>query len=175
MKTNVRGMIEHNDIAITKIISAACRDFMAFRGFHNFEFKDGINSIVGGNASGKSSLIALIRQALSPQISSHRGSRWGGDFSGTSLVELKFMARGKTHYLRRVIQDSDHTTDLHLYIGEGEDGEVLANKIKGYQSPVSDSDAVLSSADCSSVSSSGSMTYTSPPPNIIIICVFWIF
>ena len=125
MKTNVRGMIEHNDIAITKIISAACRDFMAFRGFHNFEFKDGINSIVGGNASGKSSLIALIRQALSPQISSHRGSRWGGDYSGISLVELKFMARGKTHYLRRVIQDSDHTTDLHLYIGEGEDGEFL--------------------------------------------------
>lgn len=118
-------MIEHNDIAITKVLSAACRDFMAFRGYHNFEFKEGINSIVGGNASGKSSLIALIRQALSPHISSHRGSRWGGDYSGTSLVELKFLARGKTHYLRRVIESSDHTTDLHLYIGEGADIEFL--------------------------------------------------
>ena len=118
-------MIEHNDIAITRIISAACRDFMAFRGYHNFEFKDGINSIVGGNASGKSSLISLIRQALSPHISSHRGSRWGGDYAGTSLIELKFIARGKVHYLRRVVESSDHTTDLHLYIGEGADIEFL--------------------------------------------------
>ncbi|MDE0954730.1 MAG: AAA family ATPase, partial [Candidatus Poseidoniales archaeon] len=118
-------MIEHQTIPITKIVSAACRDFMAFSGLHNFEFNDGINSIVGGNASGKSSFVTLIKQALSPDTSHRSNEQWyPNNNSDQSLLELKFIADGKPHFLRRVIS-GDTTTDLHLYIGEGDGIEFL--------------------------------------------------
>lgn len=118
-------MIEHHTIPITKIVSAACRDFMAFDGLHNFEFDDGINSIIGGNASGKSSLITLIYQALTPGTSRKSNGLWyPNNNSDQSLLELKFIADDKPHFLRRVIS-GDTTTDLHLYIGEGDDAEFL--------------------------------------------------
>ncbi len=118
-------MIEHQKIPITKILSAACRDFMAFSGLHNFSFEDGINTIIGGNASGKTTLLSLITQALSPNTS----RRWNGQSypntdSSETLLELKFIADNKTHFLRRVIS-GDTTTDLHLYIGEDDDHEFL--------------------------------------------------
>ena len=118
-------MIEHQKIPITKIISAACRNFMAFSGLHNFEFKDGMNSIIGGNASGKSSLLTLIKQALSPETTlGYNGQRHANNTSEQSLLELKFIAANKLHFLRRVIS-GDNTTDLHLYIGDNEDTEFL--------------------------------------------------
>ena len=118
-------MIEHHKIPITKIISAACRNFMGFSGLHNFEFKDGINSIIGGNASGKSSLITLIKQALTPETSIiYNGQRHPNNTSEQSLLELKFIAANKPHFLRRVIS-GDNTTDLHLYIGEDDETEFL--------------------------------------------------
>lgn len=118
-------MIEHQTIPITKIVSAACRDFMAFSGLHNFEFTDGINSIIGGNASGKSSLITLIKQALSPDTGRRSNEQWyPNNNSDESLLELKFIADGKPHFLRRVMS-GDTTTDLHLYIGEGDETEFL--------------------------------------------------
>jgi Fe-S cluster assembly ATPase SufC len=118
-------MIEHQTIPITKIVSAACRDFMAFSGLHNFEFDDGINSIIGRNASGKSSLITLIYQALTPDTSSRSKGLWfPNNNSEHSLLELKFVANDKPHFLRRVMS-GDQTTDLHLYIGEGDDAEFL--------------------------------------------------
>lgn len=118
-------MIEHHTIPITKIVSAACRNFMAFSGLHNFEFDDGINSIIGGNASGKSSLITLIYQALTPDTSRRSNSQWyPNNNSDQSLLELKFIADDKPHFLRRVMS-GDTTTDLHLYIGEGDGAEFL--------------------------------------------------
>ena len=118
-------MIEHQTIPITKIVSAACRNFMAFSGLHNFEFDDGINSIIGGNASGKSSLITLISQALTPDTSRRSNPQWyPNNNSDQSLLELKFIADDKPHFLRRVMS-GDNTTDLHLYIGEGDGAEFL--------------------------------------------------
>ena len=48
-------MVEHETIPIQRIISVACRNFMAFDGLHTFNFDEGVNTIVGGNSSGKSS------------------------------------------------------------------------------------------------------------------------
>ena len=119
----VEIMIEHQKIPVTKIISIACRDFMAFSGVHTFEFDSGINSIIGGNASGKSSLISMITQTLSPETSKRWNKQWyPNNNSDQSLLEIKFIADGKTHYLRRVM-NGDNTTDLHLYIGEDGDEE----------------------------------------------------
>jgi energy-coupling factor transporter ATP-binding protein EcfA2 len=119
-------MKETQMIPITKLISAACRDFMAFRGAHSFEFKDGVNYIVGRNGEGKTSLVRLIIQALNPNIS--YDNTWGNYYSGreneSSLIELKFIADGKTHHIRRVLL-GDSTSDLHLYIGEGENTQFL--------------------------------------------------
>jgi len=131
-------MIEAKIIPITKIISAACRDFMAFRGAHSFEFKDGVNYIVGRNGEGKTSLVRLIIQALNPNIS--YDNTWGNYHSHSklnesSIIELKFIADDKIHHIRRVLL-GDSTSDLHLYIGEGEntqflrDGEALNYLIK---------------------------------------------
>ena len=124
-------MIEHHNIPITKIISAACRNFMAFRELHTFEFEDGINTIIGGNSSGKTSLISLITYALSPKEDRTWNGQWYPEKElNETLLELKFIAYGKTHFLRRVMM-GDTTTDLHLYIGEGvdtyflRDGEVV--------------------------------------------------
>ena len=123
--------IDHDSIPIQRIISVACRNFMAFDGLHTFEFNDGVNTIIGGNASGKSSLVTLISQVLSRRISSPWEGRWHANYSpGESLIEMKFIAGDKEHYLRRVML-GDTTTDLHLYVTEGKertfyrDGEVI--------------------------------------------------
>ena len=87
----VEIMIEHQKIPVTKIISIACRDFMAFSGVHTFEFDSGINSIIGGNASGKSSLISMITQTLSPETSKRWNKQWyPNNNSDQSLLEIKF-------------------------------------------------------------------------------------
>ncbi len=118
-------------IPVQRIISVACRNFMAFDGLHTFEFDSGVNTIIGGNSSGKSSLITLISQALSRSFSQTWAGRWNRNFdTNESLIEMKFIAGDKEHYLRRVLLGST-TTDLHLYIDdEGEqtfmrDGEVM--------------------------------------------------
>lgn len=123
--------IKRELIPIQKIISVACRDFMAFRGLHNFEFQDGINTIVGGSASGKTSLITVMIQCLSTERSRHWTKVWNPYISEKpSLLEMRFIADDKMHYIRRVMEN-DNTTDLHLYIGEGKnrlfyrDGEVI--------------------------------------------------
>ena len=131
-------MIESKIIPITKLISAGCRDFMAFRGAHTFEFKDGVNYIVGRNGEGKTSLVRLIIQALNPNIS--YDNTWGNyhihsEMNESSLIELKFIADDKIHHIRRVLLDGS-TSDLHLYIDEGEnmqflrDGQALNYLIK---------------------------------------------
>ncbi len=118
------------EIPIQRIISVACRNFMAFDGLHTFEFNEGVNTIVGGNSSGKTTLVNVILQAVSRSISQAWNSRWHGNFSQESLIEIKFIADDKEHYLRRVI-NGDTTTDLHLYIQNGtehifyRDGEVV--------------------------------------------------
>ena len=48
-------LVEDQSIPIQRIISVACRDFMAFDGLHTFEFYEGVNTLVGGNSSGKTS------------------------------------------------------------------------------------------------------------------------
>lgn len=130
----VKIMIEHQKIPVIKIISIGCRDFMAFSGVHTFEFDSGLNSIIGGNASGKSSLISMIAQTLSPEISKRWNEQWyPNNNSDQSLLEIKFIADGKTHYLRRVMS-GDTTTDLHLYIGEdGDEREFFRDsQVVGY-------------------------------------------
>lgn len=116
---------EERLIPVDKIVSAACKNYMAFDGLHRFEFKDGINTIIGGNASGKTSLVWMILQALSINDSHERIRSWNPyrNGHGTSLIELKFLAGGKEHYIRRVMQDHDHTTDIHLYVGNQEPRE----------------------------------------------------
>ena len=69
-------LIEDQSIPVQRIISLACRDFMAFDGLHTFEFDEGVNTIVGGNSSGKTSLITIISQALSRTFSLTWGGRW---------------------------------------------------------------------------------------------------
>jgi hypothetical protein len=120
-------LVGEKEISITKIISAACRNYMHFKGVHTIEFKDGINTIVGGNASGKSSILWMINQAISSERSSfwNRGVWGNGDHNRQTMLELRFIAGDKEHHLRRVIQSGDHTTDVHLYIGEGRDIEFL--------------------------------------------------
>jgi len=124
-------MIEHDTIPIQKIISVACRNFMAFEGLHTFEFDEGVNTIIGGNGSGKSSLVTIITQALSTDISQRWNGKWYPKYEPKeSLIEMKFIADDQEHYLRRVML-GDTTTDLHLYIGNGvgriflRDGEVV--------------------------------------------------
>ena len=124
--------IGNRSIPIQKIISIACRNYIAFEGLHIFEFEDGVNTIVGGNASGKSCLVSAILQSVSKDTVRRWNSGWTKQFSQKeSLIELKFIAGDKEHYLRRLIV-GDNTTDLHLYVGNGErrdfyrDGEVLS-------------------------------------------------
>ena len=124
-------MIEHDTIPIQKIISVACRNFMAFGGLHTFEFNEGVNTIIGSNGSGKSSLVTIITQALSTDISQRWNGKWYPKYEPKeSLIEMKFIADDQEHYLRRVML-GDTTTDLHLYIGNGvgriflRDGEVV--------------------------------------------------
>ena len=117
-------IVEHETIPIQKIISVACRNFMAFEDFRTFKFDEGVNTIIGGNASGKSSLVTVISQALSRTIT----APWNGGWtqrsnSKESLIEMKFLAGGKEHYLRRVML-GEATTDLHLYI-EDEDEDIF--------------------------------------------------
>ena len=78
---------------------------MAFDGLHTFEFDEGVNTIVGGNSSGKTSLITIISQALSRTFSLTWGGRWYNRSDiGESLIEMKFIAGDQEHYLRRVLQ-----------------------------------------------------------------------
>ena len=109
-------IINEELIPVQKIISVACRNFMAFKGLNIFEFTDGVNSIIGGNASGKTSLLTIISQALRKNIDQSFNNRWYRNFNhDESLIEIKFMAGDKEHYLRRVML-GDTTTDLHLYV-----------------------------------------------------------
>ena len=117
-------IVKHETIPIQKIISIACRNFMAFDDFRTFKFDEGVNTIIGGNASGKSSLVTVISQALSKHIRTPWGGRWAQhNNSKESLIEMKFLAGGKEHYLRRVML-GETTTDLHLYI-EDEDEDIF--------------------------------------------------
>ena len=104
---------------------------MAFDGLHTFNFDSGINTLIGGNASGKTSLISVISQALSPITTEYWDRNWHSNYGmNDSLIEMRFVAGGKEHYLRRVLK-SDSTTDIHLYVDEGSkrdfyrDGEAL--------------------------------------------------
>ena len=94
-------IVKHETIPIQKIISIACRNFMAFDDFRTFKFDEGVNTIIGGNASGKSSLVTVISQALSKHIRTPWGGRWAQhNNSKESLIEMKFLAGGKEHYLK---------------------------------------------------------------------------
>ena len=111
---------ESDTIPIQRIISVACRNYMAFDGLHTFNFDKGINTIVGGNSSGKTSLVRVISQALSGRTTSPWGGNWHPSYSTDEcLIEMRFIADDKEHYLRRVML-GDLTTDLHLYVGEGD-------------------------------------------------------
>ena len=126
-------------IPIERIISVACRNFMAFDDLHTFKFDEGINTVVGGNSSGKSSLVTLISRALQSDMTKSRRGNWHRDFfNDEALIEMKFIAGGREHYLRRVLI-SGTTSDLHLYIEEEgggrtfyRDGQVIDyfNKLK---------------------------------------------
>ena len=113
-------LVEDQSIPVQRIISVACRDFMAFDGLHTFEFDEGVNTIVGGNSSGKTSLLTIISQALSRTFSLTWSGRWyNRNDIGESLIEMRFIAGDQEHYLRRVLQGST-TTDIHLYVGTGD-------------------------------------------------------
>ena len=112
-------LIDDQSIPVQRIISLACRDFMAFDGLHTFDFDEGVNTIVGGNSSGKTSLITIISQALSRTFSLTWSGRWyNRNDIEESLIEMKFIAGDQEHYLRRVLQGNT-TTDIHLYVGTG--------------------------------------------------------
>ena len=125
-------MVENDTIPIQRIISVACRNYMAFDGLHTFNFDKGVNTIIGGNSSGKSSLVRLMVQAVSgSSLRQHSSNRWDINYNHEeSLIEMKFIAGDKEHYIRRLML-GDTTTDLHLYVGNGEeqifyrDGEVI--------------------------------------------------
>ena len=113
-------LVEDQSIPVQRILSVACRNFVPFDGLHTFEFNEGVNTIVGGNSSGKSSLITIISQALSRTFSLTWSGRWyNKNDVQESLIEMRFIAGDEEHYLRRVLQGST-TTDLHLYVGTGE-------------------------------------------------------
>ena len=57
--------VKDDTIPIQRIISVACRNYMALDGLHTFNFNKGVNTIIGGNSSGKTSLVRVIAQALS--------------------------------------------------------------------------------------------------------------
>ena len=63
-------------IPIERIISVACRNFMAFDDLHTFKFDEGINTVVGGSSSGKSSLVTLISRALQSDMTKSRRGNW---------------------------------------------------------------------------------------------------
>ena len=76
---------------------------MAFDNLRTFEFDEIVNTIIGGNGSGKSTLITIIMQALSRDVTKPwDGRRFQNDDSKESLIEIKFIADDKEHYLRRV-------------------------------------------------------------------------
>ena len=49
--------VKNDTIPIQRIISVACRNYMALDGLHTFNFDKGVNTIIGGNSSGKTSLL----------------------------------------------------------------------------------------------------------------------
>ena len=115
--------IRKESVPIERVISAACKNFLAFDNLQTFKFEPGINSIVGGNASGKTSLIYLIMQAISIERDKPWHFTWNPyKINKKSLIELKFIAGGKLHYVRKIIEENN-TTDIHLYVGEGEEIE----------------------------------------------------
>jgi energy-coupling factor transporter ATP-binding protein EcfA2 len=114
-------MVENDTIPIQRIISVACRNYMAFDGLHTFNFDKGVNTIIGGNSSGKTSLVRVVAQALSESTSNPWGGKWHPTYSTEEcLIEMRFIADDKEHYLRRVML-GDVTTDIHLYVGKGEE------------------------------------------------------
>ena len=117
MKVNI------DTIPIQRIISVACRNYMALDGLHTFNFDRGVNTIIGGNSSGKTSLVRVISQAISERKTHPWGGSWHPTYSTEEcLIEMKFIAGDKEHYLRRVML-GDVTTDIHLYVGEGDERE----------------------------------------------------
>ena len=78
-----------------------------------------VNTIVGGNSSGKPLLITIISQALSRTFSLIKVDGTTEMTLGESLIEMRFIAGDQEHYLRRVLQGST-TTDVHLYVGTGD-------------------------------------------------------
>ena len=119
---------EDYSIPVQRIISVACRNFMAFDGLHTFEFNEKVNTIVGGNSSGKSLLINIISRVLSKNF--FNSKLYNINEMQEALIEIKFIANDEEHYLRRVLL-GDTTTDLHLYVGNDgkqvfyRDGEVI--------------------------------------------------
>ena len=115
MKVNI------DTIPIQRIISVACRNYMALDGLHTFNFDRGVNTIIGGNSSGKTSLVRVISQAISERKTHPWGGNWHPTYSTEEcLIEMKFIAGDKEHYLRRVML-GDVTPDIHLYVGEGDE------------------------------------------------------
>jgi len=100
------------------IHSFAVRNFRKLTGLHTFRFEEGINTITGGNASGKSSFIDAIEFVFNPKNDHKWWHGWElGLEERPTLLEITFTAGGKYHYLRRVV-DGGTTTDLHLYVGK---------------------------------------------------------
>jgi hypothetical protein len=48
--------------------------------------------------------------------------------SNQSLLELKFIAGGKVHFLRKVVQGQEYTIDFHLYIDEEDETKFLLDE-----------------------------------------------
>lgn len=120
--------IRHGTIPIQKIISVACRNFMAFDNLRTFEFDEIVNTIIGGNGSGKSTLITIIMQALSRDVTRPwDGRRFQNDDSKESLIEIKFIADDKEHYLRRVLLGEKIPIPHNLSSSKGfEEEEIIA-------------------------------------------------
>lgn len=113
-------MISIFAIPVEKIVALAMRDLHCFDGLHTFNFKDGVNTIVGRNRSGKSGLVYALTNSF---VFDDKNKNWFNHYfykNPESLMEIVFIFSSKEHYLRRVIS-SGATTDLHLYIGDGED------------------------------------------------------
>ena len=109
-------MIEHDVIPITKITSLSCRNLPYHPKLLTIDFGPGINVINGRlSAFSRNEIIELIDCALSPDL---RASSFV--LKNNCLIELKFIADNKNHFIRRIMEGG-RTIDLHIYVGEMEE------------------------------------------------------
>ena len=112
-------MPQQKMVPITKILSLSCRNVRYYPDLFTIDFESSITPIMNPFLDIRRNRIhEIIECCLSSDLSNQNDFSYNKD----ALIELRFVANNKLHFIRRVIE-SGTTKDLHLYIGELETRE----------------------------------------------------